>query len=125
MDDEPRQLTFADLKLGVHTVDILPGQLAMLEGGSMCCSNLSRSRSGQASLIAQVARLPTAAAGADRLLTPTGHGRFGTLPLGHLGRIGLDLVLALLAPRNEPDTGGGAVAEHQRWVGVHRSLTGQ
>jgi len=85
VDAEPKQLIFADRKLGVHIVDILPGQLAMLEG----CFNLSRSRSGQASLIAQVARLPTAAAGTDQLLTPIGHGRFGTLLLGHLGRIGL------------------------------------
>jgi hypothetical protein len=40
------------------------------------------------------------------------------------GGIGVDLMFALLAPRNEPDRCGGAVAEHQRWVGVHRSLTG-
>ncbi|MGC1889008.1 MAG: hypothetical protein WA709_23450 [Stellaceae bacterium] len=38
MDDEPKQLTFADLKLGVHTVDILPDQLAMLEGGTLAAS---------------------------------------------------------------------------------------
>ena len=66
MDDEPKQIIFADRKLGVHTVDILPGQLAMLEGR-------------------------------------------------HCGGIGLDLMLALLAPRNEPGTCGEAVAEPQRW----------
>jgi hypothetical protein len=35
VDDEPKQLILADRKIGVHTVDILPGQLAMLEGGTV------------------------------------------------------------------------------------------
>jgi hypothetical protein len=38
VDAEPKQLIFADRKLGVHIVDILPGQLAMLEGGTVAAS---------------------------------------------------------------------------------------
>ena len=37
--------------------------------------------------------------------------RFGTVPLGHLGGIGLDLTLASIAPNDQPDAGGGSVAE--------------
>jgi hypothetical protein len=37
--------------------------------------------------------------------------RFGTVPLGHLGGTGLDLTLASIAPNDQPDAGGGSVAE--------------
>jgi hypothetical protein len=52
--------------------------------------------------------------GADEPLTPIGHSRFGAVPLGHLGGIGLDLMLAFLAPNDQPDAGGGSVAERHR-----------
>jgi hypothetical protein len=38
VDDKAKQVIFADRKLGVHTVAILPGQLAMLEGGTVAAS---------------------------------------------------------------------------------------
>ena len=37
--------------------------------------------------------------------------RFGAVSLGHLGRVGLDLMLTVLAPNDQPDAGGGSVAE--------------
>jgi hypothetical protein len=53
--------------------------------------------------------LSASAAGADEPLTPIGHGHFGTVPLGHVGRVGLDLMAAILAPNDQPDAGGGSV----------------
>jgi hypothetical protein len=44
--------------------------------------------------------------GADE---PIVHERFGAVPSGHLGGIGLDLMLAALAPGDQPDAGGGSV----------------
>jgi hypothetical protein len=58
--------------------------------------------------------LPAAAFGADQPLAPIGHGRFGAVPLGHLGRVGLDLMAAILTPDDQPDAGGGSVAERHR-----------
>jgi hypothetical protein len=52
--------------------------------------------------------------GADQPLAPIEHGRFGALPSGHLGGAGLDLVLAALAPDDQPDAGGGSAAERHR-----------
>lgn len=42
--------------------------------------------------------LTAAALGADQPLSPIGHGHFGAVPLGHLGRVGLKLMPAILAP---------------------------
>jgi hypothetical protein len=58
-----------------------------------------------------------AAFGADQPLTPIGHRHFGTVPSSHLGGIGLDLMLAFSAPNDQPDAGGGSVAERHRWAG--------
>jgi hypothetical protein len=37
--------------------------------------------------------------------------RFGALPSSHLGGIGLDLMLAFLAPNDQPAAGGGSMAQ--------------
>jgi hypothetical protein len=55
--------------------------------------------------------LTAAALGADQPLAPIGHGRFGAVLLGHLGRVGLNLMAAILAPNDQPDACGGSVAE--------------
>jgi hypothetical protein len=57
--------------------------------------------------------LPAAAFGADQPLAPIGQGRFGAVASSHLGRIGLHLTLAALAPNDQPDACGGSVAERQ------------
>jgi hypothetical protein len=61
--------------------------------------------------------LPASAAGTDEPFAPTEHGRFGAEPSSHLGGIGLDLMLAGLAPNDQSDAGGGSVAERHRWAG--------
>ena len=38
--------------------------------------------------------------------------------LGRLGGIGLDLMLAFSAPNDQPDAGGGSVAERHQWTGL-------
>jgi hypothetical protein len=59
--------------------------------------------------------LMAAAFGADEPGAPIEHRRFGAVPLGHLGGIGLDLVAAILAPNDQPDAGsGGATQRHRR-----------
>jgi hypothetical protein len=58
-------------------------------------------------------------------LAPIEHGRFGAAPSSHIGGIGLDLMLAMLTPRKSQTRVAGQLPEHQRWVGVHRLLTGQ
>jgi hypothetical protein len=52
--------------------------------------------------------------GADQPLSPIRHSRFGAVPLGHLGRVGLNLVAAILAPNDQPDAGGGSISERHR-----------
>jgi hypothetical protein len=49
--------------------------------------------------------LTAAAFVADQPLSPIGHGRFGAVALGHLGRVGLDLMLA--TKRDQPDAAAG------------------
>jgi hypothetical protein len=44
--------------------------------------------------------LSAAAFGADQLLAPIEHWRFGAVPSSHLGGVGLDLMLASLAPHD-------------------------
>jgi len=61
--------------------------------------------------------LTAAALGADQPLSPIGHRRFGAVLLGHLGGIGLDLMAAILAPNDQPDAGGGSIAERHRRAG--------
>jgi hypothetical protein len=46
------------------------------------------------------------------------HGRFGAVPSSHLGRVGLDLMPAILAPNDQPDLGGGSIAERHRRTGI-------
>jgi hypothetical protein len=44
-----------------------------------------------------------------------------SVPLGHFGGVGLDLVAAILAPNDQPDAGrGGATQRHRRaGLGFH------
>jgi hypothetical protein len=53
--------------------------------------------------------LPAAAAGADQPGAPIEHRACRAVPLGHLAGVGLDLVLTVLAPNDQPDAGGGAL----------------
>jgi hypothetical protein len=53
----------------------------------------------------------------------SGTGRFGAVPLGHLGRVGLNLMPAILARNDQPDAGGGSVAECHRWAGLGSHLS--
>ena len=109
MDDEPKQLIFADRKLGVHTVDIIAGKLAMLEAASMGSDWLYSILSLSLSALARNDHidLPVAALRADQPLALTEHGRFGAALSDHLCGIGLDLMSTILAPNDQPDTGGG------------------
>jgi hypothetical protein len=45
---------------------------------------------------------------------PIRHGGLGTVSLCHLRGIGLDMILAALAPNDQPDAGGGSIAERHR-----------
>jgi hypothetical protein len=49
---------------------------------------------------------------------PIEHGRFGSIPSRYLGWIGLDLMLAFPASHDQPDAGGGSVAERHRCAGL-------
>jgi hypothetical protein len=53
----------------------------------------------------------------DQPLAPIGHGRFGAVPLGHLGGIGLDLMLAASAPKRATGRSRGSPERH-RWAGL-------
>jgi hypothetical protein len=50
--------------------------------------------------------LPAAAFGTDLPLAPIGHGHLGAVSLGHLGGVGLNLMLTILAPNDQPDVCG-------------------
>jgi hypothetical protein len=52
-----------------------------------------------------------AAFGADRPLAPIKDRRFGAVASSHLGGIGLHLMLASLAPNEQPDAGYGGVSQ--------------
>jgi hypothetical protein len=58
------------------------------------------------------------AANTPATLSNRARARFGTVPSSHLGGIGLDLVLTALAANDEPDLGGGSVAERHRRAGL-------
>jgi hypothetical protein len=58
--------------------------------------------------------LPAAATGADQPFAPIEDGRFGAVPSSHFGGIGFDPMLAFPAPHDQPDAGGGRVAERHR-----------
>jgi hypothetical protein len=62
--------------------------------------------------------LPAAAAGAYEPGAPIEHRGCHAISLGHLAGVGLDLVLTVLAPHDQPDAGGGSVAECHRRTGV-------
>jgi hypothetical protein len=47
-------------------------------------------------------------------LAPIEHGHVGAAPSSYLGGIGLDLMLAFLAPDDQPAACGGCVAERHR-----------
>jgi hypothetical protein len=53
-------------------------------------------------------------AGTYQPLPPIEHGRFGAVPSGHLGGIGLDLMAAIPTPDNEANAGTNSVAERHR-----------
>jgi hypothetical protein len=55
-----------------------------------------------------------AAFGAHQPFRPIGHRRFGTVTFRHLARVGFDLVLAGLAPDDEPNPGAGSIGEGHR-----------
>jgi hypothetical protein len=55
-----------------------------------------------------------AAFGADQPLAPIDHGRFGAVASSHLGGVGLNPMLAFLAPNDQLHAGGGSVAERYR-----------
>ena len=40
------------------------------------------------------------------------------LPSSHLAGIGFDLTLTFLAPKDQPDAGGGGMTERHRWAGL-------
>jgi hypothetical protein len=44
----------------------------------------------------------------------SGKGRCGAVLLGHLGRVGLDLMAAIVAPDDEQHMGSGGAADCQR-----------
>jgi hypothetical protein len=62
--------------------------------------------------------LPAAGAGAYGPGAPIEHRRCGAVPLGHLARVGLDLMLAILAPDDQPDADGGSATQRHRWAGL-------
>ena len=62
--------------------------------------------------------LTAAAAGVDQPVAPIEHGGPGAVPSRHFGGIRLDLMLAFLAPDDQPDAGGGSIAERHRRAGL-------
>jgi hypothetical protein len=58
--------------------------------------------------------LPAAALAADKPGVPIEHWGPGVVPGSYLGGVGLDLMLAILAPHDQPDAGGSSVAERHR-----------
>jgi hypothetical protein len=58
--------------------------------------------------------LPAATLAADQPLAPIGHRGFGAVPSSRLCRVGLDLVLTVLAPDDEPHIGRRCGAERRR-----------
>ena len=58
-------------------------------------------------------------------LVPIGDGHLGTIALRLLRGIWLDLVLAILAPNNEPDLSCGSITKRHRGatVGLHQPLS--
>jgi hypothetical protein len=62
--------------------------------------------------------LPSATAGTDKLLAPIEDAGVGAVPSSHLCRVGLDLMLARLAPHDKPDLGSGSGTERHRGAGL-------
>jgi hypothetical protein len=70
---------------------------------------------------------PTASAlAAHKPRGPIWDRHLSAVPLGHLGGVGLDLMAAILAPNDQPDLGGGSVAERHQpsGIGFHLGLVG-
>jgi hypothetical protein len=61
--------------------------------------------------------LPAAAFGTDQPLAPIRHGLFAAVPSSHLGGIGLDLMLAFLAPNDQPHAGSRCATQRHRRAG--------
>jgi hypothetical protein len=59
-----------------------------------------------------------AAFGADQPVAPIENGRFGAVPSGHFGGIGLDLMSAVRAPHGEANASSSCAAERHGWAGV-------
>jgi hypothetical protein len=55
--------------------------------------------------------LTAAAPGTPEPIAPGEHAGLGAVPVGHLGRIGLDLMPTCPAPNDQPHAGRGGVAE--------------
>jgi hypothetical protein len=66
---------------------------------------------------ATISAPPAVAAAREQPLAPIEHRRLGAIPSSHLGGIGLDRMLAFLAPHDQPDLGSGT--EHV--VGYRRT----
>jgi hypothetical protein len=47
------------------------------------------------------------------------------ISLGHLGGVGLDLVLTVLAPNDEPELGSGGATQRHRRAGLGFHLSGK
>jgi hypothetical protein len=61
---------------------------------------------------------PAAAFGVDQPRMPIRDARLGTVARGHLDRIGLDLMMAIEAPNDQPDVRRRGVAERHRRAGL-------
>ena len=62
--------------------------------------------------------ITAAAAGTHQPLAPIEDAGIGAVPSSHLGGVGLDLMLARLAPYDKPDLGSGSGAERHRRAGL-------
>jgi hypothetical protein len=69
---------------------------------------------------------PPAGCRSENRPTARAHGRFGAIPSSHLGGIGLGLMLARLAPDDQPDlgSGGGAFGATSKLTALSRNPVG-
>jgi len=63
--------------------------------------------------------LPSAAAGTDEPLAPIEDAGVGAVPSSRLDEIGLDLMLARLAPHDNPDLRSGSERHQRAAIGLH------
>jgi hypothetical protein len=67
--------------------------------------------------------LPVPALRAYQPLTPIGYRHLGPVALGHLGGVGLNVMLARLAPYDKANMGSGGVPQCHGWAGIGFHLT--